>query len=144
MARPGKSIAKQPEGRAGEKYLPVGGRVRKLRAVGDQSGHPPVNGNKRAWWAIYMEGAFKILVQQVVKRMSRAVPVQDLPGPIIEPHLHPLDLRAGQLSKPCPLGKELAEQPIGVLVRPSLPGRMWMGKIDSHLRLFRKQPMLPH
>jgi hypothetical protein len=34
MARPGKSIAKQSEGRAGEKYLPVGGRVRMLRAVG--------------------------------------------------------------------------------------------------------------
>ncbi|HEV8620125.1 MAG TPA: hypothetical protein VGQ79_03785, partial [Nitrospiraceae bacterium] len=34
MARPGKSIAKQSEGRAGEKYLPVGGRVRTLRAVG--------------------------------------------------------------------------------------------------------------
>jgi hypothetical protein len=33
MARPGKSIAKQSEGRAGEKYLPVDGRVRKLRAV---------------------------------------------------------------------------------------------------------------
>ena len=33
MARPGKSIVKQSEGRAGEKYLPVGGWVRKLRAV---------------------------------------------------------------------------------------------------------------
>ena len=33
MARPGKSIAKQSEGRAGEKYLPVGGRVKKLRAI---------------------------------------------------------------------------------------------------------------
>jgi hypothetical protein len=33
LARLGKSIAKQSEGRAGEKYLPVGGRVRKLRAV---------------------------------------------------------------------------------------------------------------
>ena len=33
MARPGKSIAKQSEGRAGGKYLPVGGRVKKLRAI---------------------------------------------------------------------------------------------------------------
>ena len=41
MARPGKSIAKQSEGRAGEKYLPVGGRVRKLRAVEDQSAPIP-------------------------------------------------------------------------------------------------------
>jgi hypothetical protein len=30
MARLGKSIAKQSEGRAGKKYLPVGGRVRSL------------------------------------------------------------------------------------------------------------------
>ena len=35
MARPGKSIAKQSESRAGEKYLPVGGQVRKLCAVKD-------------------------------------------------------------------------------------------------------------
>jgi hypothetical protein len=41
MARHGKSIAKQSEGRAGEKYLPVGGRVRKLRAVEDQSASIP-------------------------------------------------------------------------------------------------------
>jgi hypothetical protein len=34
MARLGKSIAKQSEDRAGEKYLPVGGRVRRLSAVG--------------------------------------------------------------------------------------------------------------
>ena len=32
LARHGKSIAKQSEGRAGEKYLQVGGRVRKSRA----------------------------------------------------------------------------------------------------------------
>ena len=41
MARFGKSIAKQSEGRAGEKYLPVGGRVRRLRAVEDQSAPIP-------------------------------------------------------------------------------------------------------
>ena len=41
MARSGKSIAKQSEGRAGEKYLPVDGRVRKLRAVEDQSAPHP-------------------------------------------------------------------------------------------------------
>ena len=32
IARLGKSIAKQSEGRAGEKYLPMGGRMRMLRA----------------------------------------------------------------------------------------------------------------
>ena len=41
MARLGKSIAKQSEGRAGERYLPVGGRVIKLHAVEDQSAPIP-------------------------------------------------------------------------------------------------------
>ena len=41
MARLGKSIAKQSEGRAGKKYLPLGGRVRKLRPVEDQSAPSP-------------------------------------------------------------------------------------------------------
>jgi hypothetical protein len=40
-ARPGKSIAKQSEGRAAEKYLPVDGRLRKLRAVEDRSAPIP-------------------------------------------------------------------------------------------------------
>ena len=41
MARPGNSIAKQSEGWVGEKYLPVGGWVRKPRAVEDQSAPIP-------------------------------------------------------------------------------------------------------
>ena len=41
MARPGESIAKQSEGRVGEKCLPVGGRMRKLRAAEDQSASVP-------------------------------------------------------------------------------------------------------
>ena len=41
MARLGKSIAKQSEGWVGEKYLSVGGRVRRLRAVEDQSAPIP-------------------------------------------------------------------------------------------------------
>ena len=49
MARRGKSIAKQSEGRAGEKYLPVGGRVRKLRAVGDQSSPPSSEMIEELW-----------------------------------------------------------------------------------------------
>ncbi len=38
------------------------------------------------------EGAFKILTQQLVKSMSRAVPVQDFPWPIVEHRLHTFDL----------------------------------------------------
>src|SRR5205807_10318347 len=43
VARHGKSIAKQSEGRAGEKYLPVGGRVRKLHAIETTPAPWPVN-----------------------------------------------------------------------------------------------------
>ena len=37
-------------------------------------------------------GAFKILTQQVVKSMSRAVPVQNFPWPIVEHRLHTFNL----------------------------------------------------
>ena len=53
MARPGKSIAKQSEGRVGKKYLPVGGRVRKLRAV-EKINQPQSLERKRASF----EGSF--------------------------------------------------------------------------------------
>ena len=36
--------------------------------------------------------AFKVLVQQLVKRMGWTVPVEDFPRPIVQEHLHPLDL----------------------------------------------------
>ncbi len=54
MARHGKSIAKQSEGRAGEKYLPVGGRVRRLRAVEDQSAAIPKEISSKLGGSIYI------------------------------------------------------------------------------------------
>ena len=41
LPRHGKVIAKQSEGRADEKYLPVGGQVRRTRAVENQSAPIP-------------------------------------------------------------------------------------------------------
>jgi hypothetical protein len=37
-------------------------------------------------------GAFKILTQQLVKSMSRTVPVQNFPWPSVEHRLHTFDL----------------------------------------------------
>jgi len=68
------------------------------------------------------QGAFKILVQQVVNRVRGAMPIQNFPGPIIEQPLHPLDLRARHLREPRPLGKELAQQAILVLILPRSHG----------------------
>ena len=90
------------------------------------------------------ECAFKILVPQLVKGMGRAVPVQDLPGPIIEQPLDPFDLAARQLIEPRPFGKELAQQPIGILVRVALPGTLRMGKVHLHLGLLRGEPVFAH
>ena len=90
------------------------------------------------------EGAFMVLVQQLVKGMGGAMPVQDFPGPIVEQGLHPFDLGARESSEPGAFGKELAQQAIRVLVRPPLPGRMGMRKIHPHLRLFRKETVLAH
>ena len=77
---------------------------------------------------ISCQGAFKILVQQLVKSMGGAVPVQDLPRPIVEHYLHPLDLASREPSEPRPFGEELAQQAVGVLIRPSLPGGMGCAK----------------
>ena len=87
-------------------------------------------------------GAFKVLVQQLVKGMGGAMPIQDFPRPIVEQGLHPLDLGARQPSEPRAFGKELAQQAIGVLVRAPLPGRMRVRKIDAHRRLLREEAML--
>ncbi len=65
--------------------------------------------------------AFKILAQQLVKGIGRTVPVKDFAGPIVEHGLDPLDFAARELVKPRPLGKELAQQPIGILIRSPLP-----------------------
>ena len=88
--------------------------------------------------------AFKILVQQFVKGMRRAVPIQDLPRPIVEHRLHALDPTPRDPIEPGACGTELAQQPVGGLVGAPLPGALRVSKVDPHLRLLREQPMLPH
>ena len=63
--------------------------------------------------------AFKILAQQVMKSMSRTMPGQNLPRPIVEHGLHAFDLAPRQVIEAGAGGKELAQQPVGVLVRRS-------------------------
>lgn len=41
-----------------------------------------------------------------------------------------LDLSVGHLCKIASLGKVLAKQSIGVFVQPTLPGVVWIGKVD--------------
>ncbi len=88
--------------------------------------------------------AFKILAQQLVKSMSRTVPVQNFPWAIVEHRLHPFDLAPRHALELGASGKELPQQAVRVLVRPPLPGTLGMGKVDLHLGLFGEQPMLPH
>ena len=83
-------------------------------------------------------------MQQLVKGMGGAMPIQDFPEPIVEHGLHPLALGSRQSSETRAFRKALAQQAIRVLVRPPLPGRMWMCTIDSHLGLFCEEAVLMH
>src|SRR5207245_8794933 len=68
--------------------------------------------------------AFKVLAQQLAKRMGWAMPAQDFAGPVVEHRLHLLDVLSRELIEPRPLGEKLAQQAIGVLIRAPLPGTM--------------------
>lgn len=76
--------------------------------------------------------------------MSRTVPVQNFPRPIVEHRLHAFDLPPRDVLELGAGGKELPQQAVRVLVRAPLPGALGMGKVDPHLGLFGEQPMLPH
>src|SRR2546428_9153917 len=90
------------------------------------------------------QGAFKVLAQQLAKRMGRAVPVQDFAWSVVEHRLHLLDLFSRELIEPRARGEKLAQQAIGVLVRSPLPGTMRVRKVDAHLRLLREEAVLAH
>lgn len=76
--------------------------------------------------------------------MGWTVPVQNFLRPIVEYRLHafdlaprdPVELRAGW--------KELAEQPIRILVRPALAWTLRMHKVHFHLGLRGKEAILAH
>ena len=74
-----------------------------------------------------MSGAFKILVQQLVKGMSETMPIQDFPRPIVEHHLYSIDLGSRPSCEPRAFGKKLAQQAVGVLVWASLPTAVGSG-----------------
>src|SRR2546428_9064282 len=59
---------------------------------------------------------FKVLAQQFAKRMGWAVPVQDFSGAVVKHLLHVFDGFAREPMEARARGKELAEQPIGVLI----------------------------
>jgi len=57
--------------------------------------------------------------------MRRAKRVQDVPGPIVEHHLHQLDLGSRKPGESGLLGEKLAQEAIGVLIY--LPLRRVLG-----------------
>src|SRR5256712_4689560 len=85
---------------------------------------------------------FKVLAQQFAKRMGWAVPVQDFSGAVVKHLLHVFDGFAREPMEARARGKELAEQPIGVLIGAPLPRAMPVRKVDPHLRLLREEAVL--
>jgi len=105
---------------------------------------PTLNGYPTHQFEQWFLCAFKILAQQVVKRMGWTLPVQNFPGPISAHGLHTLDLTSREAIELRACGKELAQQPVGVLGRAPLPRTRRMGQVDAHLGLRGEEPMFPH
>lgn len=76
--------------------------------------------------------------------MGWAVPVQDFSGAVVKHLLHVFDGFAREPMEARARGKELAEQPIGVLIGAPLPRAMPVRKVDPHLRLLREEAVLAH
>src|SRR2546426_4422164 len=88
--------------------------------------------------------AFKVLAQQLAKRMGWAMPAQDFAGPVVEHRLHLLDVLSRELIEPRTRGEKLAQQAIGVLIRAPLPGTMRVCEVHLNLRLLREETVLAH
>ena len=90
------------------------------------------------------QGTFKILTQQVMNGLGWALPVQNCPWPIIEHRLDTHNIPSGHTIKPGTCGKELSQEPVGVLVGASFPGSVGMRKVDGHCRLDGNASMVAH
>ena len=66
--------------------------------------------------------------------LPRRHPPQALSGSIVEKHLDPLEFLLADLSEGRLLGVKSADQAIGVLVRPSLPGVIGSGEENVNSR----------
>ena len=66
--------------------------------------------------------------------LPRRHPPQALSGSIVEKHLDPLESLLADLSEGRLLGVKSADQAIGVLVRPSLPGVIGSGEENVNSR----------
>src|SRR5450755_3889271 len=55
---------------------------------------------------------------------------QTLAGAVVELVSHAIEIDVGQRAEIGALGKVLAQQPVGVLIGPPLPGRVGVTKVD--------------
>jgi len=59
-------------------------------------------------------------------------PAESLSRSIIELEADTVEIGLGVHSKIAGSGEVLAQQPVGVLTRAALPGRMWVAKVNMH------------
>ena len=66
--------------------------------------------------------------------LSRGIPSQGFAGAVVHEFGDVVEVSLGELSEVCALGQELAQEAVGVFVRPTLPGRMGVTEPDVDLQ----------
>src|SRR4051794_37759812 len=71
-------------------------------------------------------------------------PAQSLPGPGVEGRCHGDQVVRAVRTEVGPLGEVLAQQPVGILVRATLPGALRIAEVDLKTRVDPQACVLRH
>ena len=82
--------------------------------------------------------------QQFLHDLLGRFRTKHLTGSLIQHVLHLLEFIAGHGVEISTLGEEVSDQPIGILVGPSFPRRVWVCKVHDHVGLGGEELVLSH
>src|SRR3954451_4094702 len=82
--------------------------------------------------------------EELVQSLGRCSPAQGLSRPAVEGDRHGCKVLGAVHAEGGALGKVLAQQPVGVLVRATLPGAVRVADVDRHASLDPELGVLGH
>src|SRR5215204_4709692 len=82
--------------------------------------------------------------EELVQSLGRCSPAQGLSRPAVEGDRHSGELLGAVHAEVGALWKVLPQQPVGVLVRATLPGAVRIAEVDRHARLDPELGVLGH
>src|SRR3954468_23320748 len=82
--------------------------------------------------------------KQLVKRLGRCSPIKRLSGPGIEGNRYGREVVGAVHAEVGALREVLAQQPVGVLVRPALPGAVGIAEVDLETSVDPQAGVLAH